>query len=45
MVVRTRSGRPAELISGDLSPFWIWVQLAIVVCVLVSATIAVVKLI
>jgi len=27
-----------------VSPFWIWVQVAIVVCVLASAVIAVVKL-
>jgi len=27
-----------------VSPFWIWCQLVIVVCVLISAVIAVVKL-
>jgi len=27
-----------------VSPFWIWVQVAIVVCVLASAVIAIVKL-
>jgi hypothetical protein len=27
-----------------VSPFWIWVQVLIVVCVLISAVIAVVKL-
>jgi hypothetical protein len=29
---------------GAVSPFWIWVQIAIVVCVLISAVIAIVKL-
>jgi len=28
-----------------MSPFWIWVQIAIVVCVLISAVIAVTKLV
>jgi hypothetical protein len=28
-----------------LSPFWIWIQVAIVVCVLISAAIAVTKLV
>jgi len=28
-----------------VSPFWIWVQAAIVVCVLISAAIAVAKLV
>jgi len=27
-----------------VSPFWIWTQLVIVVCVLISAVIAIVKL-
>jgi len=27
-----------------VSPFWIWVQVLIVICVLISAVIAVVKL-
>jgi hypothetical protein len=28
----------------SVSPFWIWMQIAIVVCVLISAVIAIVKL-
>jgi len=28
-----------------VSPFWIWVQVVIVVCVLISATIAVIRLV
>jgi hypothetical protein len=28
-----------------LSPFWIWMQVVIMVCVLISAVIAVVKLV
>jgi len=28
-----------------VSPFWIWVQVAIVLCVLASAAIAIVKLV
>jgi hypothetical protein len=28
-----------------VSPFWVWVQVAIVVCVLISATIAVIRLV
>jgi hypothetical protein len=28
-----------------VAPFWIWVQAAIVVCVLISAVIAIVKLV
>jgi hypothetical protein len=30
---------------GTLSPFWIWVQIIIIVCVLISAVIAVTKLV
>jgi hypothetical protein len=33
-----------RLASAVVSPFWIWVQVLIVVCVLISAVIAVVKL-
>jgi ABC-type multidrug transport system permease subunit len=29
---------------GDLPRFWIWMQIAIVICVLISAVIVVVKL-
>jgi hypothetical protein len=28
-----------------VAPFWIWMQVAIVVCVLISAVIAIVKLV
>jgi hypothetical protein len=34
----------ASLRLHPMSPFWIWVQVAIVVCVLAGAAIAVVKL-
>ena len=30
---------------GALSPFWIWMQVVIVICVLISGTIAIVKLV
>jgi hypothetical protein len=30
---------------GPVSPFWIWMQVIIVVCVLISAVIAVVRLV
>ena len=29
----------------EVSPFWIWMQVVIVICVLISAVIAVVKLV
>jgi hypothetical protein len=30
---------------GTVSPFWIWMQVIIVVCVLISAGIAIVRLV
>ena len=33
------------LASGGVTPFWIWVQVAIIVCVLFSAVVAIVKLV
>ena len=39
-----RADRGACVACG-VSPFWIWVQVAIIVCVLISAVIAVIKLV
>jgi hypothetical protein len=36
--------RPALLGWSPMSPFWIWMQVLIVVCVLISAVVAVIKL-
>lgn len=41
---RRRRRRRGSLISGDMSPFWIWTQALIVVCVLAGIVIAIVKL-
>jgi hypothetical protein len=30
---------------GAVSPFWIWMQVVIIVCVLISAVIAITKLV
>jgi hypothetical protein len=35
----------APLGSEPMSPFWIWMQIMIVLCVLVAAVVAVVKLV
>jgi hypothetical protein len=40
---RSAVGRP--LPSDAVSPFWIWMQVAIVVCVLAGFVIAIVKLV
>jgi hypothetical protein len=37
--------RGANLPGVVVAPFWIWMQVAIVVCVLISAAIAIVKLV
>jgi hypothetical protein len=37
----TRGG----MLLAPVAPFWIWMQLVIVICVLISAVIAIVKLV
>jgi hypothetical protein len=39
-----RAPRRSLLASGTVTPFWIWVQVAIVILVIAAAIIAVVKL-
>jgi hypothetical protein len=39
-----RRWRPGVLSSNAMSPFWIWMQVLIVVCVLAGMVIAIVKL-
>jgi hypothetical protein len=38
-------GRGAAVPSPQVSPFWIWMQVIIVICVLISAVIAIVRLV
>jgi hypothetical protein len=35
----------AQYPGPDVAPFWIWMQVVIIVCVLISAVIAVIKLV